>query len=529
MILKMFNNKKLYITGAGASKDLNSKNLLGSELLEQIKNHRFYIYYWLIAMVVVRVAKNLCTNFTLPDYKISKVIINFYLQNERIELNNGFKSPELINKFMGELLDNGFHAELYEKYLILKESEKFLLTDGRIFKEKFQFRNKNKEFEYFQTAIYHIVNFRITQYYEYENYKEQGMIQSYEFKDALDVILNYILAVNEDDSLVEIKEYFKQQIIHGITLSFIVENFSSDNNSIDNIINFLESLSFYSNVYAERYSLPKIEEIKNFAVLWVQDTIQVTSNPSMFRQERDYREYLNTKILSKKEEELQHIDKNIDFINFNYDLSLFGFFKQQLNGYFIGLEDRKKALENLTKKIEESHIYGRIDGAYLSDLDSSFLLFFTKLLKFIRDDNYDEIINKIKERQNTKISLIRTQPSPDKITANFTKIENSDEIYILGFSFDEYNLQNIGIYTNDNLEKITKKTVYATNYGDLPRIRLALERIFAVKLYKESELQEDGKKHSFWRSRDGATNKRNNNVFVSTKPVYRALTEDFLV
>ena len=46
--------KKLYITGAGASKDLNSKNLLGSELLEQIKNHRFYIYYWLIAMVVAR-------------------------------------------------------------------------------------------------------------------------------------------------------------------------------------------------------------------------------------------------------------------------------------------------------------------------------------------------------------------------------------------------------------------------------------------------------------------------------------------
>ena len=78
------------------------------------------------------------------------------------------------------------------------------------------------------------------------------------------------------------------------------------------------------------------------------------------------------------------------------------------------------------------------------------------------------------------------------------------------------------------LEEVENKTVYATNYGDLPRIRLALERIFAVKLYKESELQEDGKKHSFWRSRDDTTNKKGNNVFVSTKPVYRALTEDFL-
>lgn len=40
----MFNNKKLYITGAGASKDLNNKNLLGSELLDQIKNHRLWVF-----------------------------------------------------------------------------------------------------------------------------------------------------------------------------------------------------------------------------------------------------------------------------------------------------------------------------------------------------------------------------------------------------------------------------------------------------------------------------------------------------
>ena len=126
--------------------------------------------------------------------------------------------------------------------------------------------------------------------------------------------------------------------------------------------------------------------------------------------------------------------------------------------------------------------------------------------------------------------MIRTKPTEAQIKENFEKIKNSDEIYILGFGFDEYNLQNIGISASDtkNLEEVENKTVYATNFGDLPRIRLALERIFAVKLYKESESEKDGKKYSFWRSRDDKTNERNNNVFVSTKPVFRALSEDFL-
>ena len=156
----------------------------------------------------------------------------------------------------------------------------------------------------------------------------------------------------------------------------------------------------------------------------------------------------------------------------------------------------------------------------------------------IKDINLDEVdhygIMLIKEFakliRDNQISLIRTQPTEDQITANFAKIKNSDEIYILGFGFDEYNLKNIGISFSDtkNLEEVENKTVYATNYGDLPRIRLVLEKIFGVRLVKESESEEDGKIHSFWRSRDDATNKRGNNVFMSTKGVYRALTEDFI-
>ena len=84
----------------------------------------------------------------------------------------------------------------------------------------------------------------------------------------------------------------------------------------------------------------------------------------------------------------------------------------------------------------------------------------------------------------------------------------------------------------DNAKLIEGKTIYITNHGDLPRVRIMIEKLFQVRLIKESEsveFLESEKvkkeiKYSFWRSGDGQKNK----VFVSTKPVYRALTEDFI-
>jgi len=513
--------KKLYITGAGASKDLNQNNLLGFELLDQIKNHRFYIYYWLIAMVVARVAKNLFPDefFILRDTDVADIIASFLKENKKnTSFASSLEASTSINEFINKLSKEGFIRinDVNKRSSISQESIKCLLGEGIIFKKKF---TNFEDQEYFQTAIYHITNFHISQFYQYENYKGKGMIQPDEFKSALDFILKYIF---EDDCESTVK-HLKKQVICGIALSFIVQDFSSDNNSIDNIINFLESLSFYNDDYAERYSLPKIEEIKNFAVLLVQDLIGVAGNCYGHRESKDYREHLYKSFFSKKLEELKFIDKNIEFINFNYDPSLFRYFSQKLNGDFIGSQDRKQALEKLKEKIQKSHIYGKISVTYPTNKDScSYLPFFANCFSFI----FSKKIPKIRQKE---ISLIRTKPTEAQIKENFEKITTSDEIYILGFGFDEYNLQNIGISASDNLEQIRKKTVYATNFGDLPRIRLALERIFAVKLYKESESQEkDGKKHSFWRSRDNKTNKRNNNVFVSTKPVYRALSEDFL-
>ncbi|NBR95782.1 MAG: hypothetical protein EBT55_05705 [Proteobacteria bacterium] len=103
--------KKLYITGAGASKDLNQNNLLGFELLDQIKNHRFYIYYWLIAMVVARVAKDNSIdtsgylqgreyNDLMPNYWHFQTIVSETIFNHLFSLkeNSNSQKKELIPK-----------------------------------------------------------------------------------------------------------------------------------------------------------------------------------------------------------------------------------------------------------------------------------------------------------------------------------------------------------------------------------------------------------------------------------------------
>lgn len=277
--------------------------------------------------------------------------------------------------------------------------------------------------------------------------------------------------------------------------------------------------------------MPDVATIKKFACILVDDII--ACNCYHYEDEKNYINSLNYKWFSKESEQLtSFIDNNLDFINFNYDLHLSSYFSAAEFFNILSSKDRKEATQKIKEKLEKSHIYGKIKkhtSQNSIDENKCFLPFFAECLMYIGGSkDINDIKTFIDKREKTKISLIRTQTSPDQITANFAKIKNSDEIYILGFGFDEYNLQNIGLFGN-NLSQIENKTVYATNYGDLPRIRLMLEKLFAVKLYKESELQEeDGKIHSFWRSRDDATNKRGNNVFISTKGVYRALTEDFI-
>lgn len=534
----MFNNKKLYITGVGASKDLNHKNLLGSELLDQIKNHRFYIYYWLIAMVVNSIAtenginlKNINNKITeflnnnkehkkLLSYKFQDLIDSFL--NKLLELNSESKLPSLVYHKDPDRIERKKEItdELEEQQDLQRKKIKVYIESQNFLYQKFDigiaddsdnFWHEPIEEEFYHyTAIYYIVAFKLENYEEYyqdddlnDYVIEKKTIQPKIFSDFISKFCDFI--VNEKNnnhlyclffkkysrkylpykSLPNInKEDIKKRLISDIFISLIAEkNDVFPNNSIDNIINFL----YFQTIP----NLPNIAEVKENASKLVENIIGKNSYSAESMQ--NYIKVIEWRIFQTKIDKWDNIIENTDFINFNYDDIIYDNFNKILN------EDSKwdrnvkryHCVKKIMDKIENSHVYGSIYG-------------------------------------KESISLIRTQPSPDQITANFAKIKNSDEIYILGFGFDEYNLQNIGLFGN-NLSQIENKTVYATNYGDLPRIRLMLEKLFAVKLYKESELQEkDGKIHSFWRSRDDATNKRGNNVFMSTKGVYRALTEDFI-
>jgi len=488
--------KKLYITGAGASKDLNSNNLLGCELLEQIQNHRVYIYYWLIAMVVARVCFSNKKKINYDD--TSRKISNF--------------------------------TKDYKKLVSVDEFLDFLKKD---------------------TVICHDIS--ISDGLKQKITDVCVNVFSTSSSSSIIEILNFIFDFYEKDKFInEVGDY----IIGSIVLSNLVQGVDKQIYSIDAIINFLDTITFYNDIFAKKHNLPKIKKLKQIATkiipLFLFSSKDFNMN-STFRLKKFQEGYKNYITIIEKDiflNQSKNLDDKInrtDFINFNYDSTIEDYFflnNSTTEGYvflndmpYISLStmsttQRKKAFENIHYKIEKSHIYGSY--SFLEQKMKIDQIFYYELIFHIasRDEHiYERLLIEMFSKliRNNKISLIRTKPTSDEIANNFEKIKNSDEIYILGFGFDEYNLQNIGISASDNLEQIRKKTVYATNYGDLPRIRLALERIFAVKLYKESELQEeDGKKHSFWRSRDDDTNKRNNNVFVSTKPVYRALSEDFL-
>ncbi len=344
-------------------------------------------------------------------------------------------------------------------------------------------------------------------------------------------------------------------------------NFDENLYSIDHLINFLSSASHYNNTYAKKYKFPKVKDLENFTIEFI--TSYVGEKYTHLTYKENWINCLKKMVFLNKEDEIDKLAENIELINFNYD-----FYVEEFLGYLFSgsnSEPRKKALDILMKKSRESHIYGSMKSAggdglinyllreikwfsnclsqknrqisYGSGSEDSQIITTTSIskLKEIQDEiGKREIQDEIGKRKESRpinlrpINLIRTDFTPKKIKSYFSKIENSDIIYILGFGFDNWNLRNIGFLDEDfsltdGAKLLSGKSVYITNHGDEVKTRLIIEKLFQVRLYKESESvefleSEKEIKYSFWRSGTG----QQNDVFVSTKPVYRALTEDFI-
>jgi len=146
------------------------------------------------------------------------------------------------------------------------------------------------------------------------------------------------------------------------------------------------------------------------------------------------------------------IDKidQLDVINFNYDTTL-----EKVVEYLIGIyksendgdEERKKSriikLENLGTRLQNSHVYG-----YIGD-------------------------------NGNNIDFIRVTTN-ERIEDFITKIKNSENIYFLGFGFDQTNLQNLGFFDNEltshfisNRRLSNSKKIFVTNYVGEVEVRMS--------------------------------------------------------
>jgi hypothetical protein len=268
--------KKLYITGAGASKDLNQKNLLGCELLEQIKNHRFYIYYWLIAMVVDRVC---------------------FSNKKKINYDNASRK---INDFTKD----------YKKLVSVDEFLDFLKKD---------------------TIICHDIS--ISDGLKQKITDVCVNVFSTSSSSSIIEILNFIFDFYEKDKFInEVGDY----IIGSIVLSNLVQGVDKQIYSIDTIINFLDTLTFYNDIFARKHNLPKIKKLKQIATkiiplfLFPSEGFDMNSlfrvKEKVQKECKNYITIIEKDIFLNQSENLDDKINRTDFINFNYDSTIEDYF-----------------------------------------------------------------------------------------------------------------------------------------------------------------------------------------------------------
>jgi len=554
--------KKLFIIGAGSSKDINKDMPLGADIIKEIKFLKFRIYYELVALVTVScfykkfLSKNIMNCIQTPAFVISK----FIRETNEIQINAlGEYNIKIIEEFILKILesDDKFRSEDQNSDLknkeILEEVLNFFGLDQYDPTDQFQ-----------NTIFYKLTSFQPNSFFDQRQAKDNELLN---FRSCLEEILDFIFpnevvkkSNEEYDGWLESREWFrtelKNYVINGIIISVLLGNFDENLYSIDHIINFLSSASHYNNTYAKKYNFPEVKDLENFTIEFI--TSYVGEKYTHLTNKENWINCLKKMVFLNKEDEIDKLAENIELINFNYD-----FYVEEFLGYLFSgsnSEPRKKALDILIKKSRESHIYGAMKSAG----GDSFINYLLREIKWFSNclsqekrrisfgsgsedsqiitttSTLNEIQDKIRKRKESRwINLIRTDFTAEEIESYFSKIGNSDITYILGFGFDNWNLRNIGLLDGDEDFSLTNgarllsgKTIYITNYGDEVKTRLMIEKLFQVRLYKESESvefleSEKGKKeikYSFWRSGTG----QQNDVFVSTKPVYRALTEDFI-
>ncbi len=155
-------------------------------------------------------------------------------------------------------------------------------------------------------------------------------------------------------------------------------------------------------------------------------------------------------------------EKPICFISFNYD-RLLEYFLTQSIVHLYGLAPSQKpndliSLKRILKAITIKHVYGRFDG---------------------NSGELDEIWNKYgrssEEKKFEFIKNIRTIRPGNELTDDYSQfIQNSKQVFFLGFGFDEMNVNILFRNIDGNL----RNQIFATKYGLSERVIGDMNRKF---------------------------------------------------
>lgn len=547
--------KKLFIVGAGASYDISAKMPLGSDLFKEIKKLKCKIFYQILYLITVKTSITEYFNIDVIS-RLSQSIIKQYSEDLYNEISRNdimfFPKEEIIKEFVEKIVKTPlnmwkkmgayFEDKIIEEVMTFLKKDDILsemFTSFQLFQYRVDVKDQKNTFDCWIKAI-------------------DLIFSPVEFSPNRVMLNSEYVHKDDDINWINTKKYCRDEIEsyvkNGLVLSCLAEVHGSVSQSIDSLINFLPSVASYTEEYSNITSLPEISKIASFAK-------EITSSIIVERQMKvgntitsvvGWLQILHNMIFANTSENVGNAPNNHSFIIFNYDNLIEASFIFNYNKLYNADNENYDSNVNANSKdialiffkdIKKSHIYGStgmyITGSHdLVDFIGDGLI--NIVCNIVKQDDQSNNSAKLQELKNNieenkkwkeKINLIRLDFNQGDIDNWFKKILHTDVIYILGFGFDSWNLRNIGIYDDsfnltEQARDLKNKTIYVTNFGDLPKTRLVIELIFGVNLFKESYIvDESGKQQSFWRSKD---NERGNNVFVSTKPVYRALTEDFL-
>lgn len=296
-----------------------------------------------------------------------------------------------------------------------------------------------------------------------------------------------------------------------------VATFIDDEQKLEQADVFCKNLDQFDPISIDRYLSmhSKNEELVHIGKLLITCEIISKQETSKFTRnnKNNWYKYLFDYVFEGNDFEKKLKNNAFKIVTFNYDLSLEYFFHSRLEQIpTLDKEDAWKIFCNFLEKVH--HVYGSVynyknvhaDGfGGVSCNDEASDCRYT----FIRKKIYNSICHLPLKQTNLRIiGEERSLKNTPEIMSIRSYLEQSNNIYILGFGFDDVNCDIIGL-DHQNLSTFSKN-IFATNMGSLP---LITQKIKALSENPDSIFFSDSE----------------HKITISKGNVYQALSKNFLL